>query len=257
MIGTWRVTINQFEYEFRALTCIDSVIGLPEVIPVDNATSAVVASAFENNWLSRYPVPSKCIHDNGNEFLGPAFSQMLIKNRIKSVPTTVKNPQSNAIVERMHQSISTMLAISLRENPPSKFEEVSTLVHSKCMAAQYAIRATVNTSLKHTPGELAFGRSMLHPFPSTVNWSQLLKDKQKRINDINLKENQGRKEFDYQVGQKILILNKNQMKGKLEPTVLNEGPWTISKVHTNGTITILRNKYLERINVRRVRPFFE
>ena len=83
MIGPWRVTINQFEYEFRALTCIDSIIGLPEVIPVENATSSVVAQASENNWLSQYPAPSKCIHDNGNEFLGPAFSNMLRKNKIK------------------------------------------------------------------------------------------------------------------------------------------------------------------------------
>ena len=29
MIGPWRVTINQFEYEFRALTCVDSIIALP------------------------------------------------------------------------------------------------------------------------------------------------------------------------------------------------------------------------------------
>ena len=102
---------------------------------------------------------------------------MLKRNRIKSVPITVKNPQSNAIVERMHQSISTMIAISLRENPPNKFEEVSSLVHSKCMSVQYAIRATVNTTLKNTPGELAFGRNMLHPFPCKIDWSQLLKHK--------------------------------------------------------------------------------
>ena len=158
MIGPWKIEINRFEYQFRALTCIDTIIGLPEFIPIDNVTSLSVAQAFEDNWLSRYPAPLRCIHDNGNEFLGPAFSQMLLKNRIKSVPTTVKNPQANAIVERMHQSISTMIAISLRENPPQKYEEVSTLVFRKCMAAQYSIRSTVNTTLKHTPGELAFGR---------------------------------------------------------------------------------------------------
>ena len=39
------------------------------------------------------------------------------------------------------------------------------------------------------------------------------------------------------------------MKGKLEPTVLSEGPWTIQQVHINGTISIMRNKYLEIINI--------
>ena len=257
MIGPWRITINNFEYQFRALTCIDTIIGLPEVIPLDNATSSSVAIAFEDNWLSRYPAQLRYLHDNGNEFLGPSFSSMLFKNKIKSVPTTVKNPQENAIVERMHQSISTMIAISQRENPPLKYEDVSNLVLRKYMAAQYAIRATINMTLKHTPGELAFGRDMILPIPSKVNWEYLFQNKQNVISQTNVKENLSRKQFNYKVGQRILILNKNQQKVKLEPTVLNEGPWPITQIHTNGTVTILRNNYVERINIPRICPFFE
>ena len=63
-----------------------------------------------------------------------------------------------------------------------------------------------------------------------------------------MNENLSRQDFDYKIDQKILILNKNQFKGKLEPIVLNEGPWPIQQVHTNGTVSILRNEYLERIN---------
>ena len=65
----------------------------------------------------------------------------------------------------MHQPISTMIAISLRENPPSKHEDISSmLIHRKCMAAQYAVRATVHTTLQHTHSELAFTHDMRHPF---------------------------------------------------------------------------------------------
>ena len=46
MIGPWKITINNFEYQFRALTCIDTVIELPEIVPVKNATSRAIASAF-------------------------------------------------------------------------------------------------------------------------------------------------------------------------------------------------------------------
>ena len=66
-----------------------------------------------------------------------------------------------------------MIAISPRENPPKKYEEVSTLVFGKCMTAQYSIRSTINTTLKHTPGELAFGRDMILPFASNINWPNL------------------------------------------------------------------------------------
>ena len=127
---------------------------------------------------------------------------MLAKNKIKSVPTTVKNPQADAIVERMHQSISTMIAIILRETPPLKYEDVSNLVLRKCMAAQYAIRTTINMTLKHTPGELAFGRDMILSVPSKIDWEHLFQRKQNVISQTNnVKENQKRKEFDYKVGQ--------------------------------------------------------
>ena len=156
MIGSWRVSINKFEYSFQALTCIDLVICLPEVIPVDNASSKTVLEAFEDGWLSRYPSPVRCIRYNGNEFLGPEFNIMLQRIKIKLVPTPVKNTLANAIVERMYQSISTMLAISLRENPPKRYEDLSNLVHRKSMAAQYAVRATMHPTLKYTSGELVF-----------------------------------------------------------------------------------------------------
>ena len=138
MIGHWKVTITQLEYTFRSFACINSVISLPEVILVGNATSQSVTHVFEDLWLRRYPFPSRCLHDNGNEFLGPEFSQMLKRNNIQSIPTTVINPQASAIVERMHQTISTMIVISLKENPPTKFEEVSSLVERKCMLLNLA-----------------------------------------------------------------------------------------------------------------------
>ena len=81
MIGPWKLTINNFEYAFRAVTCIDAVINLPEIIPVDNAKSRTVTNALKDGYLSRYPVPARCVHDNGNEFLGTEFNRMLLRNK--------------------------------------------------------------------------------------------------------------------------------------------------------------------------------
>ena len=57
MIGPWRVSINNFKYEFRSWICIDPIIDILEVIPVENATSN--AQAFKENWLSHYPTPRR------------------------------------------------------------------------------------------------------------------------------------------------------------------------------------------------------
>ena len=98
---------------------------------------------------------------------------------------------------------------------------------------------------------------MLYPFSKQVDWQQILNKKQEIINTANLKENAKRRYFDYKIGDLILILNKQSNRGKLEPITLPEGPWKIMQVHTNGIVSILRNKYVERINIRRIRPFFD
>ncbi len=54
---------------------------------------------------------------------------MLLKNNIKSVPISVKKPKANAIVERLHQTISTMIAITIQENPPRAFDTAFELIH--------------------------------------------------------------------------------------------------------------------------------
>ena len=152
MIGPWKITINKFEYIIRALTWIDAVIALPEVIPVDNVAANTVAQTFEDSWLSRYPLPKKCIHDNGNGFLNTQFVAILQSNNINSISTMVKNLQVNAVVERLHQTISTIITFSSQENKPTSYEQVSSLIHSRCMAAQYAISATQHFTLSYSPG---------------------------------------------------------------------------------------------------------
>ena len=60
---------------------------------------------------------------NGNEFLGPEFVQILSKTNILSVRAMVKNPQSNAMVGRLHQTLNTTIIISLQEDPPKSFKK--------------------------------------------------------------------------------------------------------------------------------------
>ena len=79
MIGPWTIVIDILHCKFRAVTYIDAVTNLTEVIPVDDDKSKIVANAFKDDWLNRYPSPRWCIRDNANEFLRPAFVQMLVR----------------------------------------------------------------------------------------------------------------------------------------------------------------------------------
>ena len=93
-IGPWTVTVNHVEVEFKALTCMDPVTNLTEAIRINNKTSLHMADQFRNYWLSQYPKPNKCIHDNGGKLIDRAFLDLLRSAGIQSRPTTVKNMQS-------------------------------------------------------------------------------------------------------------------------------------------------------------------
>ena len=71
LIGPWTVPLKRGSlFEFMVLTCIDCVTGLVELFRIDDKTSAHVAAKFDECWLSRYPRPMTCCHDNGGEFTG-------------------------------------------------------------------------------------------------------------------------------------------------------------------------------------------
>ena len=63
---------------------------------------------FNNIWLCRYTHPSKLVFDNGSDFKQD-FTTLSKDFGIKTVLTTIKNPQTNTPVERVHQVILNML----------------------------------------------------------------------------------------------------------------------------------------------------
>ena len=50
-----------------------------EAIRIKDKTSEHIAEQFANCWLARYPRPLKCIHDNGGEFIGWNFQELLTR----------------------------------------------------------------------------------------------------------------------------------------------------------------------------------
>jgi hypothetical protein len=121
--------------------------------------------------------------------------------------------------------------------------------------AAWAIRSTYHTVLKASPGAAIFGRDMLFNIPYIADWNKI-GDHRQRQTDLNTdRENNSRREYDYKVGGKVLI-RKDGILRKSESRY-DSDPWTITSVHTNGTIRVERGTKSERINIRRVTPFFD
>jgi hypothetical protein len=90
---------------------------------------------------------------------------------------------------------------------------------------------------------------MLFDIPLVADWKQIGECRKSQTDCSNTHENNNK------VGDKILIL-KNGILRKSE-SIWKKEPWTITTVHTNGTIRIQCGTKLERINVQRVTPFSE
>eukprot|EP00957_Ditylum_brightwellii_P066873 5075336-Ditylum_brightwellii.AAC.1 len=83
-------------------------------------TSLNISQIVDREWFCRYPRPRDVIFDNRTEFTSE-WVELLASYGIFSKPTTIKNPQANAICEHIHQTIADSLCtqhLDDRNNPP-------------------------------------------------------------------------------------------------------------------------------------------
>ena len=71
--------------------------------------------------------------------------------------------------------------------------------------AAWAIRSTYHTVLKASPGAAIFGRDMLFDIPFVADWKQIGDYRQHQTDHSNKCANNSRVDYDYKVGDKILI----------------------------------------------------
>ena len=256
LVGPWYVETSGRSgksFEFYALTCIDRATGYPDAISIVRKTSSNVANKFNELWLSRYPRPEVCAHDKGGEFIGPEFQRLLFDAGITAAPSTSRNPQSNAIVERLHLSMGNSLRAQLQDNiTPRTLEEAKSMMDMAMAHALYAVRTNVSEATGFSPGAIAFHRDMISNQPLAFDFDAINNQRQLRVDKDIQRINSKRYDYDYKVGQQVLkrIFDFT----KLDPRW--EGPYVINQVHVNGNVTIQLTPHVrERVNIRKIKPY--
>ena len=151
----------------------------------------------------------------------------------------------------MHGVIGDMMRTSSQDNDVTI---TPNMVDNFLNNAAWAIRSTYHTVLRSSPGAAVFGRDMLFDIPYLADWTEIVRRRQKLVDQNNTRENNKRVDFDYAVGQKVLLI-KDGILRKAEDK--NDGPYVITQVYTNGTVRIQRGTINERLNIRRLTPYFE
>ena len=180
------------------------------------------------------------------------FSKMIKDDYgITRKPITTRNPQANAILERVHQTIGNMIRTFRAQEAELDEEDPWSGILS---ATMFAVRSTVHTTNMATPMQLVFGRDAMLNVLHEANWRYIKDRKQKFININNKKENSKRIPHEYKVGEKVLILNESRTK---YGTDAYSGPYTVKEVRNNGTLRIQAGIMTDTYNIRNVRPYHQ
>jgi hypothetical protein len=172
-----------------------------EAEPYFDKSSAQISNLVYKTWFSRYPHCRYIIYDNRSEFK-LHFRSLCNTYGIKRKPTSVKNPQANAILEHIHGVLGNMSRTSeLDMAEMVKTSDIDVFLSD----AAWAVRSTYHTVLKASPGAAIFGRDMLFDIPFIADWQKIEEFRQRLTDLSNARDNKGRIDYDYKVGQKVLL----------------------------------------------------
>jgi hypothetical protein len=108
------------------------------------------------------------------------------------------------------------------------------LVDTAIANAVFASQALLHSTLKTTPGGLAFHCDMIMDIPLIADLQTIQEHRQQLIDTRLIAANCKRFAYDYAIGDKVLKLAYQPT--KLAPRAI--GPLRIKQVHTNGTLSI-------------------
>jgi hypothetical protein len=234
----------------KCVTMIDPATSWFEIHQYGDKGAITVANIAEKEWFSRYPRPTQVTFDRGSEFIGHEFKKMLNDYGVKKKPITTRNPQANAIVEQVPQTIGNIIpTFELHENYLDEDDPWKGIL----AATAFAIRATYHTTLQKSPGQLIFGRDMIFNIQHTANWEYIRARKQRLIQKNNKNENKSQVPHTYHVDDKVML--RKGTKNNYEAPF--SGPHKILKVNTNGTVRLCVGSVTDTVNIRRIEPYKE
>ena len=210
--GPWQIDVHckkprkVLKKEIHAATMIDDATTWPEIIQLEGKSVYHLAKKFDAQWPCRYPRPKTVVVDNGSEFVRREFQELLSRYGIKYEPTTVLNPRSNGIKERMHLTMADMLRKMTFKVADAKEGTWQTKVDAALQAIAWALRATVSAGTKYSPAKMALGREMILNQEIRVNWEAIRNYRENKALIDNNRETDKRRDHVYETGAKCWIV---------------------------------------------------
>jgi len=161
-------------YEY-ILVLIDHFTRYAQGYATKNKSSVTAAKNIFNDFVLRFGLPARILHDQGREFENKLFKELERFCGVVRSRTTPYHPQGNGKTERMNSTLLQMLRTLSESEKPNWHLHIN-----KLMAAY---NATTHSSTGYSPHYLLFGREPL--LPIDVILSRRLTNAQERAHSYN------------------------------------------------------------------------
>ena len=138
-----------FEY---ILLIVDNFTRYAQAYATRNKSGLTAAKHLYGDYVLRFGLPSRIMHDQGREFENQLFSELHKLSGVDKSRTTPYHPESNGLVERMNRTLLQMLR-TVGENQKKKW-------HLSLNKVIHAYNCTRQDTTNFAPYYLMFGR---HP----------------------------------------------------------------------------------------------
>ena len=230
------------------VTFIDYFSSWTAAKAVPEVTSADIAQALMDTWISQYSIPFRLISDQGSNLTSRVLTRLYKGLGIDKRRTTTYHPQANGKVERFHGTLAVILRDLIDDDQRNWDEKLST--------ALYAIR-TFPQDNGISAYEIVFGNPPMLPLdtvlgipacpPSTtVDNAVFRREFLRRHQEIHkkvrahLEKTQGKRKIrgdlrftkpTFKVGDRVCVRQTSRRKGLVQKFMKPyTGPWIIDKV---------------------------
>jgi hypothetical protein len=171
--------------------------------------------------------------DKGKEFAAKVSAALDNEFGIKHKLITTRNPQSNSIIQCIHQVVGDMMqTCDIRDKSDL---DPHFIWQGVLNAIRGAVRSLVHMTTHATPTQLVFGRDAMLNISFDADWQYIKERKQHRILQNNKRENATRHPHTYKPNNKVMV--------RLDPHrklsgARFKGPYTVTQIYDNGTVQL-------------------
>ena len=205
-----------------------------------NKEGKTAAERFYNDFILKFGLPGKILHDQWKEFDNNLFKHLAQFCDIKRIRISPYHPQINGQTERMNQTIINMLKTLAERNKSNWKDHIQKLVH--------AYYCTIHSSTGYSPYYLLFGCTPKLPIDLIIPSTAADDEQTTHLSCVD--------KWKEQMTQAYEIANRQSLQRKLKDVEQHNAKRLRASILLPGDHVLARNMS-EREGIGKLRSFQE